>query len=708
MTEDKLIAVIDYRDGQSDPSDLQHDQEKALNYYFGRKFGNEDPERSQIVMREVYSVIEWIKPYLMKIFFGGKKVMRFTPLGPDDYERSKQETDWVNHVIQQQNDGFLLFYTWFTEALICRNSYLLVYFEKRVDVTESVYEDVDEMILTLLQEEGEAEILEAEETGTSPETGLPTYKIRIRDRNEIGKVRIKALPTERVRVSNKHDSISLKDTDFVRYSEKVTISSLREVFGNDAVPDDISDESFDQDSVLEEVRNRNTAADGQAEGDPDPASREVECMTAFIRVDYDGDGIAELRRVIRVGNTILYNEVEDAVYIVGLTPTIVPHRHEGMSVADAVMDIQEIKSMLVRGYLDNIYLANDGRYFVDDVRVDLDDMLTSRPGGIVRVEGGVANAVQPFQHPVLGSTVVQAIEYMDNVLENRTGASPRVLQGQTFDGNSINKTATGLNAIMSSVMARIELIARIFAETGVSELFRLIHGLSLKHMSRRQRFELRGAFVDVNPREWEKRSDMTIDIGLGMGDDAQQIQSLQMLSNAQMGLMQMGLADRESVYNTVTRMTELMGFKDVQSFWIKPTPQNQPQQPPNPDMMKIALEQQKSQSEASIKQQEVVAKAIIEKLKLESSTAAETAKIKADADRAHIDQIVKMALEMMKSDDANAGGGFEIDGATTMQEPTSMAGEIASQLAAQQQPKPRRVKHVYDNNGRIVESVAVE
>ena len=717
MTESRLLSAIDYRESRSEAGDLfEEEQRKALRYYFGEPIGGEDPDRSQIVMREVYSVIEWIKPMLMKVFFGSKRVLQFTPNSGEDVAQAEQETDYVNHIVTSKNDGFLLFMTWFNDALLLKNGYTLAYWDERVDVTESTYEDVTEDVLSLLIGEKDIEILEAEKTGFDEELATVLYKVRLRESATKGQVKIRAIPPESVRVEGRHDSVSLKDAKYVRYSETMTISELREQ--GFEVDDDVSDDTEDDKrNDLDLIRRQDTHRWedwGADRDDPDPASREVEVQTCWIRVDFDGDGVSELRRVIRVGKEILYNETDDAIGLVSLTPTVISHRHHGMSIADAVMDIQEVKTMLVRGYIDNIFLANNGRYFVDDARVNLDDMLVSRPGGIVRVRGGVSNAMQPFQHPVLGSTVVQAIEYMDNVLENRTGASPRVLQGQTFDGNSINKTATGINQIMSSVMARIELIARIFAETGVQDLYRIVHKLSQQHARQKDIFKLRDKFVEVDPRSWETREAMTVDAGLGTGNIQEQIQALQMLVQAQMGMVQMGLATPANVYNALAKLTELMGFKDVDSFWQRP---QQGAMPPQPGQ----AEAQAAQQEAAMKAQAEQAKlgldaadrkvrAQIEMRKLDIAQQEAAAKNDLEASKSYTENLLKLVMAQMQSDDGKVTAGLELSDDVKsdkqVAEENEMKQMMQALLAKSGETKPRRVRHVYDDAGRIVESIA--
>jgi hypothetical protein len=720
MTPEELLSAIDYREQRASGGDVFEEQQKqALQYYFGEKFGNEVDGESQIVMREVYSVIEWIKPMLMKVFYGAEKVLQFTPKSAADVEAAEQETDYVNHIITARNDGFLIFMQWFTDALLLKNGYVLSYWDERTDVSEDVYKDVDVDTLTIVQEEKDIEVLEAEEDGFDEETGTPTYTIRIRTKETVGQVRIKAVPPERVRVDGNHNSVSLKEARYVRYSERDTISSLREQ-GFD-VDDEISDDGSDVDyHDLETVRTQNTnlhgdVGTGDDNDDPDPSSREVDVHTIWIRIDHDGDGIAELRRIIKVGVTILYNEVDGFIALASLTPTVIAHRHQGMSIADAVIDIQEIKSMLVRGYLNNIYLANNGRYFVDDDRVNMADFLVSRPGGVVRVTGGVNNAVQPFQHPVLGSTIIHAVEYLDNVLENRTGASPRVLQGQSFDGNAINKTATGINQIMSSVLSRIELIARIFAETGVQDLYRAVHALSLKHHRKDDVFELLGKYVDVNPTQWDKRSQMTINVGVGMGDKNERVQALQMLITAQTNMLQMGLTTPKEIRASLVKLTLLAGFRDVENFWpaLPPAAQQQPGQgQPDPAAQAEA-------AKAEVEKAKLVATEQIKQRELQHDAIKTQVQLKADADRHALDVQTKLALAALASDDANRQAGLEIDENGAPPAPADpnappkpsveemLAAVLAKMRDGETRPRPARVEHRRDAQGNLIESVPI-
>lgn len=677
MTDAQLVALIAQRSAKATPaSELNDQRAEALKYYFGEDFGDEVEGRSSVVMREVYGVIEWIMPALMKIFFGGENVVKFTPKSAADVAGAEQETEYIHHVVADQNDGFMLIQEWFKDALLSANSYIHAYWEKRQDTTVSRYEGLSEEALTAILSEPGTEIIDQ---SVDAETG--TLTISIRSSISEASLCLETIPAERMRVDNHHKHVSLRKSRFVEYWEEMTLSEVRELgFDVDDSISDADDGTGIEDTV--EVIREEKIVDFQDEGDADPASRIVRVYNAYLRVDYDGDGVAELRHVIRIGKQVLHNDYFDIIPIASITPTLVPHRHVGMSYAEVVMDLQRIKSALIRGLLDNLNLANAGRWFIDEDRVDWDDFLANRPGGGVRVQGGVANAAMPFNSPVLGAPVIQSLEYMDNVLENRTGASPRVLQGQSFDGNAINRTATGINAVMSAAMARVEMIARMFA-SGFSDLCLIAHALTLKNERRPQILQLRGEFVEIDPRTWERRTAMSIDTGIGTGDRQERIASLQMLVTAQQGLLQMGLASPQTMYNALVRLTRAMGYKDIESFWVNPA------QDPN-------MAQRLNEPPPEVK---------LEQAKLASHEKIEMAKVNArlkDVD-ARMQQVIAQLGSQKEIAMLNAIAQLQ---GTAMSEDNKMR---AAGLLVDDQPRTRKtLRHVRGPDGRISHSELVE
>lgn len=587
LEDDDLVAAIEALENNSQAhGELAEERIEALERYLGEPYGNEVDGRSQVVSRDTWDTIEWIKPQLADIFCGGDEVVAFSARGPEDEQASAQETDYVNWTVTQRNNWFEIWNSWSHDALLQKVGYVLAYWDDSEDRTKERYEGLTDDEFALLQHDPEVELQEHEMRplmgGALPMMLHDCVFERVRA-PEV--VRLENVPPENVRVSKNARSLSLQDPrlDFVEHIEKKTISELR-AEGFD-VPDDVSDEG-DSDSTFEsEQRDRDNPL-RDAEGDEaDPTMRRVTVRHVWIRYDCDGDGRAELRDVVIIGKTIYQNDETDVVNLVAQCPYVLPHQHTGLSVYDAVKDLEEIKTALLRAGLDNQYLANNGRYAIDVEAVNLDDMLDSRPGGIVRVKGGMpANqAVFPLTHPTTGEGAVGMIEYIDRVRQQRTGVNE---QSQGLDQNTLNRTFGGAQLLLTAAQQRIKFIARVFAETGVKNLFQVVHQLTLTHSRRETIVKLRGQWVPVDPRQWKKRTDMQISVALGAGDKPQQMAFLGQTLDLQMKLVSVGLASPLKVYNTLSRMSRIAGYRDPNEFWDDPQKAPPKPQGPPPEVQK--------------------------------------------------------------------------------------------------------------------------
>jgi hypothetical protein len=285
-----------------------------------------------------------------------------------------------------------------------------------------------------------------------------------------------------------------------------------------------------------------------------------------------------------------------------LCPLPIPHKHYGMSVAELVRDLQRIKTVLTRQMLDNVVMSNNPDLYVDETLANANtyqDLIVSRPGRIIRGDGMGAVTPLPVQSTI--ATSLQAIEYVDGLREGRTGVT-RYNQG--MDADSLNKTATGVKTIMSAAQKKILLIARIFAETGVKNLFVSMHRDLRNGPLKEIGVKLRNEWIAVNPRMWKHRTDMVVNVGLGTGDRDIQFERLAFLLAQQKEGMMAGFAGYEHIHHTLRKMTELSGFKDVGNFWPDPEviAQAQAQQEPQPDpaqmMMQVEMAKVQQKGEA--------------------------------------------------------------------------------------------------------------
>lgn len=612
----RLLAAIEREETLAEDGDLVEDRIKAIRLYRGDNTNPAEEGRSQYVARDVYDVVETVKPQLLKLFLSGDQVVRFEPTGPEDVEQASLETEFVNYIALQKNDAFGVFDGWIHDGLVQKNGYVVAYWDDAETVDRESYTGLAEDEIALLLQDESVEVLEHEQD----EMGL--HSLTVERKRVYGCVRFENIAPESVRVSHTHTKVDLTDCDFVQRRERKTLSQLRLEGFN--VPDDLTDGGNDdsEEETREEGRWRDTDA-------VDPAMRQVLVRETWIRTAlYTGGKKAELRHVVVVGTTVLLNEVCDLIPVIAWSPKALPHQHTGMSVVDETEDVQGVKTAMTRGALDNVYLSLNGRHAIDTDRVNLDDMLVSRPGGLVRVQGDPGSAIFPLTSVPTQSIALQAIEYFDQVRESRTGVT-RYTSG--LDPNALNKTATGIMQLQAASMARVELTGRRLAEA-VKTLFLTIHALTLKHGRKAEMIRLSNKWVTVDPSSWKRRMDVTISVGLGTGN--RQEQSMFLMQMLQLALgpgLQMGLTDPSKLYAMLARLTNNAGFKSVEEFWSDPSGQPPKQQPPDPRLLieqaKLQQAQAETQIEAQQGQAKLQAEMQIEQMKLAAESQLERERI---------------------------------------------------------------------------------
>ena len=636
-------------------SALSDDRALAIDYYLGENFGNEVEGRSQVISMDVQDTIESALPQLLKVFVSGDKVVEFSPKGPEDQEAAEQESDYINHVVMEKNEGYKVFYVWFKDALMSKNGYVKVFYEEVKEVDEEEYTGLTDGQLSMLVQGDNVEVLNHtaypdpsfpaelnQQAMMMQEMGMPApqvpmlHDVKIKVTETKDKICIENVAPENMMISVDTSSPSLFDSRFVQHREIMSRDAAAAAFGiSKSKMDGIfaeTNEAYQLEAIARDIYDEEY--DRVVEGS------NILVRDTYLRVDN------ELMRYVVIGNTIVLKEKADIIPFACITPMIMPHRHIGRSYSDLTMDIQLIKSTLLRGQLDNMYLANNGRYAISS-RVNLDDMLTSRPGGIVRVEGEPGSAIMPLSHPPLPASSFGMVEYMDSMKEKRTGVTA---YNQGLDSNSLNKTATGIHQVMNASQQRLELVARTFAETGVKDLFKLVHRLVRTQYTKPDIIRLRNKWVDVDPREWKNRNDLTISVGLGAGNKDQQLTHLMAIINMQKEALPAGITSPDKIYNALAKLTQNAGFKNPEEFWTNPVenPQGQQQDKPSETEMAIqgqlAIEQQKaqaqlqqeqvrSQNDILIEREKIAAQAELERFKaqLKAETDLAIAQIKAQA-----------------------------------------------------------------------------
>jgi len=634
----KLLSAIDGFEATAygadgSKGDLAGARARAIDMYLGKNTDPAPEGRSQVISRDIYDTVEIIKPSLLRIFAGGDEVVEFEPIGPDDEQSADQETAYVNYQILQKNSWFQICNDWFTDALLTKNAYALGAWEKRREVEIDTYQGQSDDQIGLLMQEADLEVVNhksepdeaaAQQLGMQYQAQVEQYQmmaaqaqamgqqvppppeppqmpmlhdVKVRRNKATEQLRITVLPPERCKVSEKTPSFLLRDCDYFEYWENTTISELRSL--GFEVDNDIADDAGSADT--EEDNSRDQFSEGSNFTDNsdviDPAMRRVRARMIWVRHDYDEDGLAEMQYCVRVGNKLLWHEQCSRIPVACIVPNPMPHRHPGLSTADVTEDIQMTKTAILRQGLDNLYQTNNSRTFVSD-RINLDDLMVNRPGGIVRGKAGAeyGRDISPMQVPFVFPQAIQGLEYMDAVRENRTGTN-RYFSGT--DQNAINKTASGIAQLSSAAAQRVEMIARVFA-AGMEDLFSVCHELILKHQRKADTVKLRGKWVTVDPTTWKKRSDLRISVGLGTGNREQLLAHLQGIIIQQQQVYPLRIASDQNIFNSMTELAKASGFSTPAKFFTDPTTLPPAPQPPPP--LELALEQMKQQGTQQLEQ----------------------------------------------------------------------------------------------------------
>ncbi len=634
MDQETVFSHVDHwiQDSLSyNMSELSEQRAHALKYYFGEPFGNEVKGKSQVVTRDVQETVDWIMPSLMKVFFSGGQVVKFNPSTIEDVPAADQETEYVNYLFSRKNKGFTESYDWFQDALIMKTGIMKVFVEEENCPQFDYYTSLDEASLMDISSQPDVEII----AQTMNDDG--TYDIKLRKDSIKKNIRIRCVNPEQFLIDR--DATCLEDSQFTAERCEQTVSWLRE----NGVPEDVIDElPYDEfeyaDSTPEKLVRDNFDGSGdfnQQTGAEAEANRKAWVTECYVKLDADGDGYAELRRIVVVGNHIISDETWDCVPFAEINAHRIAHKFFGMSIYDKIKDIQDIRSALTRQIMDNIYRQNTGRWAVLDGQVNLEDLISNTSSGVVRMKS--LNAVAPMITPQLTPDTYQMLDRFERDRSKRTGVSER---SQGLDENTLhsNQAATSVNQLMTAAEQQIDLIARMFAETGVKRLFQLLHEHSIKYQNQKEVFELRGQYVAVNPSNWRSRTDMSVTVGVGnMNKDQQLLHLTRMFEMMQTVIAGGGmgiLVGPDNIYNMLKEFTENAGYKDVSKFWTDPnSPQGQQAQ------------QQRAQAEAKPKPDDIKAQAAM------AQAQGQNMKVQAEAQMSQVESQLKLAeLELKKQE----------------------------------------------------------
>lgn len=598
--DDQVLAIIaaELNLSTGGPGDsIEANRQEAYKAYLGDK-GETKEGRSSIVSTDIADAIEWILPEVMKSFTQNNEVVTFDPVGSKDIKQAELESRFVYDVLMKDNNGFLTLYTFFKDALMQKNGFVKMFYEKDNRVSFESFTGINDIELQLLLAQPDVTI--AEQT-TYEMNGIDIHDVKVKRTKISGSIKVLPVAPENFRVYSRHNSVDLKT---VRFCGDYTLKTKSELI-EDGYDEDLIDSCESASGTENSERYYRWGMQGEGVGFyDDPESKLYELFECYIRLDMNNDGIAELLKITTIGydkpSVVLDIEEVDQNPYISATAIIMSHKMFGLSVYDRLKEIQAAKTALWRNILDNIYLQNNQRTVVIENMVNLDDLLVSRPGGIIRAK--TANAVSPMPTTALSSDVYNMMDYFDTVRAGRTGVSPDGSVSDSAMGDAVG--SEGLEKLLSQKEELVGLMIRVFAETGVKPICIRIRDLLIMHRDTVEEYEFRGDWEKVQPSRWGARSRTTIRVGTGSGNRKEQASALANILAFQEKIMAnpgQALVKENNVFAALNDFVKASGMPGAAPYFLDPvSPEGQEHK------QQVDASSQKQQ-EADLKERQMLA-----------------------------------------------------------------------------------------------------
>lgn len=590
--------------------ELSPDRAVATDYYMGRPFGNEEEGRSRVVSTDVRDSVMQALPSLMRVFFGPERAVEFMPRSAEDVPVAEQATEFIADIVMRvDNNGFLQLHSAFKDALIRRVGVVKYWWEQRNTVKEESFTGLDELAIQELVGDPTLELTAA----TQGPDGL--YDVTVKRSVRDGRIRFACIPPEEFMYNP--SARSLDDAIMVGHRSYMSVSQLVAMgYDEDEINESIAYGRTVMQKQEEDARNLHytPVAEVDAAKDEQSGAQPVLYVEAYFNIQDDQTGKSELRKICTVGEgyDIVMNVPADEKPFALFLPDPEPHTIEGLSFADRTMDIQKIKSMVLRANLDSLSLTLMPATEIVEGMVNMQDVLNTEIGKVIRTKG--PGMMREVDHRYVGADSFPMLQYLDDMKESRigiskasAGLSPDVLQ---------STTKAAVNATVEAARMQLEMVARVFAETGFKDLMRGLLRLAVRHQQPGRVVKLRNQYVPIDPRAWDMEMDVSINVALGSALIEDKIMTLTQIAQKQEQILQMLGPENPMVsvaqYRyTLARMVELLGFKDTSKFF-KEIDEQQMQEaaaaaaqappPPDPAMELAKAEIAKSQSDIQVAQ----------------------------------------------------------------------------------------------------------
>ena len=578
LSDEDILSIVSSElssaSGASENDAIQAGRQKALAAYLGDK-GSVVEGRSSVVSTDVADAIEWIMPEVMKAFTQNNEVVTFDPVGPDDRRQAQIESRYVYDILMKDNGGFIALHQFFKDALLQKNGFFKVWYENEPCVTVENYTGLNPLELEMLMQDSELEIIGMTQSEFSDEHGTITVAdVNCKRTRQSGKIKIECIAPDDIRVNRMHNSVCLKNARFLAHAMTMTKSDLLEAgFDKDIVEDlpTESEEFRESKNYRFSMQGENVAPYGGNSKDPSQYTYDVsEC---YMRMDLNGDGIAERVKITVAGfdnptHVLDIEEVEEWPFI-SATAILMSHKLFGLSVYDRLKEIQEQKTSIWRNILDNMYLKNNQRTIAVEGMVNLDDLLVSRPGGIIRAKR--IDAVAPYNTPDLGSDVYRMVDYLDQVRAGRVGVSPEGSIADQSIGDAVG--SEGVERLLTQKEELVGLMVRVFAETGIKPLMEMIRKLLIRHIDATLDYEYHDEWVQVAPKNWMQRNRTTVRVGTGSGNRQQQASALTAVLGYQEKLLAnpgQALVTEAQVFTALDDLAKVSGMPGAGAYFLDP------------------------------------------------------------------------------------------------------------------------------------------
>tara|TARA_R110000824_G_scaffold383753_1_gene577446 strand:- start:172 stop:2295 length:2124 start_codon:yes stop_codon:yes gene_type:complete len=612
--EEELQGILksELDDARDYIEQVGEDRAEATEYYLGESPNGQSSMQSEYVSTDVRDSVLFMLPSIMRTFFGTNKIVEFVPRNAEDIPLAKQQTDYINYIIQQKNPGFKVMYDVFKDALIRKTGFVKAYWDDSITASTHEYTNVSPEGYQALMLDPDVEIVKEKAemqsmTIINPETGEEitqespvSYDLTIRRVKGKNQVCIESIPPEEVLISRY--ARDLHGSPYVAHRMIKTVSDLVAMgYDREDMEQYAGSGNLIDAETFEEEEARNPYSDGIFDARNDAGQKNVLYVEHYLFYDLDGDGIDERIRVCTVGNGLnIVNTAQwDDLPITLFCPDPEPHTSIGSCPADYLKPIQAAKSQIMRDTLDSLGHAIFPRMGVVEGQVNIDDVLNTDIGQPIRMRA--PGMVQPFTVPFVGKEAFPVLSYLDEAKENRTGVS-KASAGLNADALQ-SSSASAVAATMSGAQGRVELICRHFAD-GMKDLFKLVNSLVVKHQDQPDMVRLNNEFVPIDPRYWDSDKDLIVNVAISKSSDMEKMSVLTQLAQKQEQMLQtLGpsnpLVSLQQYSNTIGKMIEMAGFKDVQSFInteVQPIPPQPPQ--PTPQDKLAEAEMQKAQVSA--------------------------------------------------------------------------------------------------------------